>query len=346
MNSEENKYSLMLVDVSYLLTRNLWVSTKSKSINEFNAGDVLRLTIQTLNKTARDYGITCDKIIMIADAWNKEIGGYYRTDLIKNYIQYKGNRKFYTEEDLKNLKSDPNADPEDINKIEREIEVNKLKYKIKKIMQAEFPKIGIPYVSFEGYEFDDIATIASFKLYNQILSSNMKPMVIFTKDSDLSYSLSPVCVQFKLPSKGGEPEIVDYNQMIETVPEELRNKGLSLYNYYSILSALGIGHNFTKKVLKNKRANITEVITHIMNNDYSDIDDVDCFNAQLSSFFLDKLPKVDQVYKIVDSFMSIGSIGDATTFRNFCNTYRVNQITDDYYRQFTERLNPSLYQGA
>ena len=49
MNSEENKYSLMLVDVSYLLTRNLWVSTKSKSINEFNAGDVLRLTIQTLN---------------------------------------------------------------------------------------------------------------------------------------------------------------------------------------------------------------------------------------------------------------------------------------------------------
>lgn len=336
-----NKYSLMLVDSSYLLTRNLWIALKDKKVSEFNVGDVLRLTIQTLNKSARDYDITCDKIIMVADAWNKELGGYYRTDIIKDYIQYKGDRKFMTESDLNKLKEDPNSSQEEIEKVEREIESNKLKYRIKTIMKEEFPKIGIPYVSCEGYEFDDIATIASFQLYDKI--SPEKPMVIFTKDSDLSYSLSPSCVQFKLPSKGQNPEVVTYNDMYAKIPQELTANNLSLYNYYSILSSLGIGHNRTKKVLKNSRANIVKVILNIMNNNYEDLTDPDCFLTQLKSFNLSLFPNYNEVVNLVNSFDKIGSIGSVEDFRTFCNKYGVSKISDDYYKQFAERLNPNLY---
>ena len=41
-----NRYKYGIVDLSYLLTRNLFAVARGKKIGEFTAGDVIQMTIQ------------------------------------------------------------------------------------------------------------------------------------------------------------------------------------------------------------------------------------------------------------------------------------------------------------
>ena len=158
-------------------------------------------------------------------------------------------------------------------------------------MREEFKNIGIPYFSWPGYEFDDIATLASFNL-NGV---SPKPNIIVTKDTDLLYSLSPGCDQFLLPTKGSDPKVVTYNDMYYKVPEVLRNMGLGLYMYHAYCDSLGVtGHNDNLKTIK-PGCDSTQTIMKILSGDYSNVDKIDAFNAQLDSFNLSKFPQVDRV---------------------------------------------------
>ena len=121
--------------------------------------------------------------------------------MIKDFVQYKGSRKFVTEETIEEMRNDPNVTEEELNKAIRELATNKIKFKAKEIMINEFPRIGIPSYFCEGAEFDDIVSIASFQLYQP----GGKPNVIFTKDSDLQYSTCPNCI-WACPPKSGETE--------------------------------------------------------------------------------------------------------------------------------------------
>ncbi len=193
-----NKYNYAFIDGSFLLTRNLWVATKDKKPDEMQVGEVIRITIQTINKLYRDWCVGADKVILIFDEWDRNINGYLRSYMIKDYVKYKGSRKFITEQTIEDMKADPNTKPEELEKAIHELATNKIKFQAKKIMREEFKNIGIPYFSWPGYEFDDIATLASFGLNGQ----SEKPNVIVTKDSDLSWSVCPGCDQFLLPTKG------------------------------------------------------------------------------------------------------------------------------------------------
>ena len=198
-----NKYNYILLDGSFLLTRNLWVATKDKKIEEMNPGEVIRITI---NRLYRDWDCGADKVCFIFDEWNRNldgINGYFRSWLIKDYVTYKGTRTWMNRETIEKMKLDPNTTQEELEKAERELAVNSIKFQAKKIMKEEFRKIGIPSFSWPGYEFDDIATLASFMLHGK----TEKPNLIVTKDSDLSYSLCPSCYQFFLPTKGSNPKL-------------------------------------------------------------------------------------------------------------------------------------------
>lgn len=329
-----------MVDLSFLLTRNLWIATKDKEIHEMNSGDVLRLTIQTLNKLARDWGITADKILLIADMWSKDYGGYYRSYLIKDFIKYKGSRKYMTEQALEDLKSDPNSTEEDIRAAERELAVNKIKFEAKQIMKDEFKYLGLPYIAYPGYEFDDIATLASFHFYEP----NAKPNVIVTKDSDLSYSLCPNCVQFKLPTRGSDPKVITYDEMYATIPESLKNRGVSLYQYFALINSLGFSHNDTAKTIKDSTADTEEVILRILSGDYSDVENVDAFKAQMNSFNLGIFPNLEDVKKIIaNDFMTVGKLGSLQDFHEFCKKHSVTGISDKYYLDFIKRFDPKLF---
>ena len=73
-----NKYRYCFVDTSYLVRRNGWVVSKGKEPGEYNYLDIVKMSIQTINKMARDCGMTADKFVLVFDSWSKDYEGYYR----------------------------------------------------------------------------------------------------------------------------------------------------------------------------------------------------------------------------------------------------------------------------
>lgn len=337
---DSNKYEKAYIDGSFLITRNLWVATRGKSIDEMNPGDVLKITIQTLNKLSKTWGITADKICLVFDEWDKTLGGYIRTWMIKDYVAYKGSRKFMTEKLLEEMKSNPNVSQKEIEKAERELAISKVKFEAKRLMKEEFNKIGIPYFSYPGYEFDDIVTLASFNGYGK----RTKPDVIVTKDTDLTWSLMPDVDFFRLPTNGSDPEIVTYNDMISLIPQELRDRGMGLYWYHAYCDSLGItGHNDNLKTIKRGRDG-TKAILNIMDGNYEDIENLDAFIAQMKSFNLPTFPNIDKVNKMIEvDFHTKGHLGTVEEFRDFCQRTKVDGIRDGYYSDFIGRLDQRLY---
>ena len=59
--NQHSDYAFAVVDLSYILQRNLFACSRGKKIGEFTAGDVVKMTIQTLNKIPRDYKINISK---------------------------------------------------------------------------------------------------------------------------------------------------------------------------------------------------------------------------------------------------------------------------------------------
>jgi len=335
-----NKYNQVWVDGSWLLTRSLWMATKDLKIEEFNPGDVVKLCLYTISKLSKDWGITNDKVITVWDKWSRNYNGYWRSWMIKDFVQYKGSRKFVTEETIEEMRNDPNITEEELNKAIRELATNKIKFKAKEIMMNEFPRIGIPSYFCEGAEFDDIVSIASFQLYQP----GGKPNVIFTKDSDLQYSTCPNCI-WACPPKSGEtePKIITYDEMYYQIPEPLRNAGLSLYNYNALMNAAGfMGHN-DMGVAKKSHTDSVSALLKIMSGDYSDLENVDMFRAQLASYDLSQFPDIEKVKYDISNFDKIGHYGDLNDFHAFCTKNKVTQVSDKYYSAMMERFDQKLF---
>ena len=305
-----------------------------------NPGDVCRMTIQTVSKMYKDWGCPGDKPIFIWDEWNRDLGqGYYRTFLIRDFVAYKGSRKFVTQKMIDEMKLDPNITEEEIAKAEHELASSKCKQEAKKIMKEEFKKIGIPCFSMRGWEADDIMSMSSFMLLD-----TGKPNCIVTKDSDLSYSLSPNTCQFLVPTRGKDPEFVYYDNMYYKIPQELRDRGMTLYMYHAFCDSLGItGHNDNLKTIK-KGVDGTKAILKIMDGDMSDVDNIPAFEAQMRSFDLSNFPYLDEVQRmIIDDFPKIGHIGSLSEFHAFCVKNGISGISDNYYTSFTDHLEQKLY---
>lgn len=335
-----NNYGLAFIDGSWLLTRNLYITTKDKTIEEMDPVDTVRLTLQTISKLSKSWGITAQKIIIIWDKWSKIYGGYIRSWMLKDFVTYKGSRKFITERVLEEMKNDPNVTPEQLNAAMRELAISKIKFKAKDIMINEFPKIGICSYFYEGYEFDDIASLASFQLYRD----SGLPNIIITKDSDLQYSTCPNCVWMCPPSGGAtEPTIITYNDMYYKIPEALRNRGMSLYNYNAYMNAAGfIGHN-DMGVSKKRNTDSVETILKILDGDYSDLHNKDMFEAQLKSYDLSLFPGINIVRQDIDNFYSMGHYGTLNDFHEFCMKNGVTQISDNYYTNMISKFDQKLF---
>jgi len=345
-----NRYKYALVDLSYILVRNLKAISSGKQVGEYNEGEVLRITIQTIKKVIRDYNITADKYIFIYDKWDKSINGYYRTYLLKDFVEYKGTRVYVNAEYVSNLEKQlEGMDPSDvagIEKLKKDIEKakkdcyeNTVKYKAKEAMINDLCNIGLPCVGLEGWEFDDLAWLSTCLLFND---PENKPSIIITKDSDLQYSLSPRMDYFKIPTAKSAPKIYTYDEMIKTIPPQISSRGVSLYDYKAYLDSLGNGHNDMKPTVLTETP-IDDIIIHILDGDYSDVNK-EQFLAQFNSFDLHKFPKLDQACKIVnEDFKKIGHIGNLDQFHEFCSKYNINSISDKYYTELVQGFNPLLF---
>lgn len=334
-----NKYQYLLVDLSLLLSRNVFACSRGKDIGEYTAGDVIKMTIQTLNKIARDYGITSDKIILLADTWDLELGGYYRTWLLGG--NYKDSRTWMTQEKYDELSQKPDITQEELEKAKRELYQNQVKQESKRILREETTKIGLPCFGVSGLEYDDLCYIISSMLYS---SGTQRKSVMVTKDSDCMYYTSPAVDYFRLPVGGSKPEILTYQEIYTTkVPQSLRDKGLSLYEYKSMWDSLDGGHNDLRKT-RLPRTKLEDVILKIMSGDYSGVKDVDLFLHQYETFNLGKYPMINQAMEeITKKLHTIGHLGDLSEFHTFCDSHGISGISDSYYTSFITRFSQKLF---
>lgn len=331
-----NKYKYGLIDLSYVLTRNVFAVARGKKPGEFTAGDVIRMTIQTLNKIPRDYGITVDKYVLVRDTWAKAYGGYYRTYLLSGL--YKTTREYITEEKVEEMRNDPTKTQEEIEEAELKAYINKVKTEAKWGLIKEMKNFGVPCISVEGWEFDDLAYLASCMLYG----CGNKPSIIITKDSDLKYSLTPMMDYFRIPTGGSEPQVITYNEVYQEIPDSLKGK-VSVYQYKALLDSIGEGHNDMTKT-RQDRVDPEETIIKILNEDYSNLADYDTFIKQYNSFNIEQFPRFQEAQKIIaEQLDKIGKLGDVTEFKNFCNQYGVTGISDRYFSEFIGRFDPKLF---
>lgn len=332
-----NKYKYGFIDLSYILMRNVYAASRGKKVGEFTPADVVKMTIQTLNKMSRDHGISVDKYIFIRDQWSREYQGYYRTYMLKGL--YKSTREYMTKDKLREMENDPNVTPEELEEARLKLYINEVKTESKNIIINYLKNFGVPCIGVEGYEFDDIAYVAAAMLY----SASDKPSVIITKDSDLTYSLTPKMDYFRIPTGGSKPQIITYEEMYNTIPEEIKSRGVNLYYYKAYLDSLGEGHN---DMLKTKKDYLdpTNVILQILNGDYSGLEDYEVFCKQFDTFRVETFPNFQEVQRIIANDLDkIGKIGTLEEFKDFCEEYDITGISDRYFSEFINRFDTSLY---
>ena len=348
-----NKYLYAICDCSIVLSISAFAVSAGKKPGEYTSADVIRLTIQTLRKLSRDWGVTHDKCVMIFDKWKPEYGGYYRTHLLKG--AYKDDRgdiegekgkanpldTYMTREKYEALKQDPDISQEDLEKAYEKLYFNEVKYDSKWTMVRELKRFGVPFLGVAGMEYDDIAYIASNILYDS--SPGAKPSIFVTKDSDLLSCTTPMMDYFKIPTKGSEPKILTYDEIYkDMMPEALKGK-ISLYAYRSFVEALGDGHNGMRRTRKD-RADQVETILKILDNDYSNVLDPELFKLQFSSFDVTKFPEFEEARRLVtDLFGTSGKLGSLTEFHDFCDKYKITGISDRYFTEFISTFDSKLY---
>lgn len=342
---DSNKYRYCFVDTSYLVRRNGWVVSKGKTPGEYNYLDIVKMSIQTVNKMARDYGVTADKFIFVFDAWSREYEGYYRSWLIKDIIEYKGSRTFETVEGLKELEASGASEAE-LRYYADRLYANQQIKDAKKMLMSMGP-IGIPSISVESFEFDDLVYMAGVLMVRED-----KPSVILTKDSDLQYCTTPGLDYFKMPVSGSDPEFITYQEMWDRVPDDLKESliarsipdyGSALYYYKALLDSLGEGHNDLKKT-KRPRKNANRVLHEILVDDnWDNVVDKDAFLRQLESFKVFEFPKAFEAYQAICSIPQCGHYASTQEFENFCQATGLQGISSEYYQTFLNRLDQKLF---
>lgn len=347
-----NKYKYAIIDLSMLLYRNSWVVSKDKKPGDYSPGEIIQMTIWSLNKFARDYGLTADKYVFAVDKWEPSWNGYYTTYLLGG--AYKDSRgdiesakgkadplsTYMTREKFEELKKDPSSTPEIIEEAEKKLYFNETKQKAKFALMYELGKFGVPSIFLPGYEADNLMYLASMLLYDP----QEKPSILVTKDSDVSYCTSPKMLQFKMPVGKSEAKFITYEDMYDTMPQEIKDRGISLYQYKAFIDSLGVdGHNGMRKSIKD-RTDSTRAILNIMNGDFSDLNDVDLFKKQMETFDIAKYPRFEEAKRqITDILPNAGRLGSLEEFHKFCNKYDINRISDKYYVEFISRFDPALY---
>lgn len=306
------------------------------------------MSIQTINKIGRDYGVTADKYVLAFDSWDSQYSGYYRTYLLEQAgVVYKSSRKFPTVKGLIELSESPDVTKEEVEKYAYELYANQQQIEAKKVLKS-LGRIGIPSIWTESLEFDDLAYMAGV-----VMGKSEKPSVIVTKDSDLAYSVTPELEYFRLPTGGSKPETLTYEQMWDTVPgdvkpvlEQIVNSGNDfgspLYLYKAILDSLGAGHNDMARTGARGHS-FEKVAKEVLSDNYTHVTDPELFKKQLDTFKVMKFPSAINAYQTLCGLTGIGHYPGIPEVQKFFTENEILGITDQYYQGFLDRLDQKLF---
>jgi hypothetical protein len=339
-----NNYKYLFCDATYIMRKNLAILQMryDKEGADYDVGTAAKMIFWNAKKLIRDYE-SADCIVMCHDVWGD--GGYIAGKVIASYQDrlrkegrlseipegYKADRKYYTEKDITD-----DMDDETKKMILSDAKRNKVKRELKNLMMNEFWKYGIINIGVPGYESDYLGYIFGAMTLNED-----KRCGIVSRDSDWSFSSNPNVDLVKLPQKsGGDYEVVTYDKMIKSLDGPLPT-GMSLYQYMGYRDALfGSHNNMTRTVYPGLDQYST--IVKVYNKDYSCIENFELFKVQLSTFDVDKYPKIQEVASMYYQIPTMGKLSNVSEFREFANKYKID-ITDKYYKDFIDRLDPSLY---
>jgi hypothetical protein len=346
-----NKYKYAFVDFSGILQKNLFGVSKDKKPGEYTAGDLIRSCIYTFNKIYRDFGVSADKMVLLLDKWDggkgyittQILGGAYK-DSRGDIESEKGKANplgtYMTKEKYEAMKSDPTVSKEDLDEAYEKLYKNDVRQAAKRAIAQNLKLFGVPSLSVPGWEFDNLAYLASMMLF----SIDDKPSIIVTQDSDLNYSTTPKCPVLKLPRSGQDPQIITYDEMYNEIPEDLRDQ-ISLYAYKSYWDSLGAtgSHNGMRRT-KKQYCDANQVIQEILHGDYTNVEDVDLFKKQLSTFDISKYPRFEEAKRnITDLLPTCGRLGTLKEWHDFLDKYEIHGLSDSFFTTFISRFDPTLY---
>jgi hypothetical protein len=178
--------------------------------------------------------------------------------------------------------------------------------------------------------------------------------VIITKDSDLLYALTLSLEYFRIPSAGSIPAIITYSQVWNSLPEEIKNSGLSLYDYKCYYDSLGSGHNDMSRT-KKPRKDTNTIILEILRGIFDNVEDRELFESQLRTFRIQDFPNFDEAQvRLADALTKSGEIRGYREFKIFCDRNRINTdyetpgryISERYYSDLISNLDRSLYESS
>ena len=345
-----NKYGIGFVDSSYIIQRNLAAISRGKKPGEYTAADVIRSTIQTINKINRDYKSTagCDKFVLLADKWDPEYLGYWRTQLLKGAYKdtrgdgtdTEGKPIYYDMRYYESIKDSPSLTEQEKEEVKEKAYKNEVRSKAKRVIQGELRNFGIPTIGILGWEADDLAYLATGLLYTD--DPSVKPNLIITKDTDQQFSISPKVDYFKIPGGKQEPKVITYDEMYATIPDFLKGR-ISLYNYHAYFESLGDSHNDMRSPRK-PGTDVDTTILHILDGDYSDLEDIELFKRNISSFNIGNFPRFEEARRaILDLVPTAGRLGTLGEFHEFCDKHGITGISDKYFTEFISRFDPKLF---
>ncbi len=109
---------------------------------------------------------------------------------------------------------------------------------------------------------------------------------------------------FKLPLKGKNPKVVTYDEIYDTIPDDIKGK-ISLYNYHAMLDSLGEGHNMMRRTKISGTNGKRIVESLVLKGESSFIQDPELFRLQYGTFDITKYPGYDRAVELISSLSKI-----------------------------------------
>lgn len=323
-------YDYLIFDGQYFLMRGFHLH-KSRSVetstvtlgstvystlkNTLTWSQLFKSIFYSMVKFHRDFH-KGNKMIMVFDS-----GPYYKSKLVGHY---KSNRSYINESDVEKAKDDPLT----YLRLKYEWDLEVLKSYTKKMILEYFPKLGIDTVIHKGYEADDLAKLLASKI-----SKSGKTSLLISSDSDWKYLIDENSTY-----SNPRGNLFHYDKMMEELGT-LKDSGLSLYKYKAFMDSLYGSHNdLLPTVDKSLKLNNVDLLTKLLDQNYSDLLHESLFKAQLDSFDIWNFPEYDLVIeKLKDARLKSPDFLTVDQFSELNSKFNLG-ITSNYYNSFINRF--------
>lgn len=341
-------YKYLVFDAQYFLTRNFKQLSNSKSEGDeylvngkpvpiddkdgtyklikpgFDYLGLAKSFFWSIAKFTRDYH-SCDKVIL---CWDKY--PYHKMSMLQ---EYKGDRFYATEEDLKDL--DPIIDAQKIIDLKYEIETLAIKQKAKYWIITNFGRLGMPSFIRTGYEADDFGGAIAKYLEQNDPDARVGLVSI---DSDWDYLIRPNADHLR--PRG---QVTTYQEMVDKHSKSLESSGVDLYTYKAMVDALHGSHNNMFSSIADRVRDPEEVVlASLVAGDTKYLKDVDLYNRQLKSFMIDQFPEYDAFLKSLYYLDKSGGLMDCIEYAVFTSDTKFG-VSGSYYGSFISNLDQKLY---